>query len=173
MTTIISGTNRPDNYTISIASLFSEMLTGLGVQNQVLDLRALPKDFAFNDLYDSKSPTFESIIRQYITEADKFIFIAPEYNGSIPGVLKTFIDGIPPKNWTDKKALLIGLSDGHAGNMRGLEHLTGILHYLKVHVHYNKTKLSYIGKSFDRNALQADDRTDQQLRRQAQYAAAY
>ena len=44
---------------------------------------------------------------------------------------------------------MIGLSDGHAGNLRGQDHLTGVLHYLKMHVHYHKPKLSNISRSFD------------------------
>ena len=75
----------------------------------------------------------------------KFIFISPEYNGSIPGVLKSFIDNTDIKKvWPGKKALLTGISTGRAGNLRGMEHLTGILHYLKVNVHHNKLPISVV-----------------------------
>lgn len=144
MITIFSGTNRPDSNTLAVATQYGSLLTALGLENQLLDLQQLPHDFAFADLYGKRSPKMEIIVKQYIENVEKFVFVAPEYNGSFPGVLKTLIDGMHPRLFRDKKAALIGISSGHAGNLRGLEHLTGILHYLKVHVHYNKLKLSDI-----------------------------
>jgi NAD(P)H-dependent FMN reductase len=58
---------------------------------------------------------------------------------------------------------MIGLSDGHAGNMRGQDHLTGVLHYLKMHVHYHKPKLSNITKSFDSEGNLSNERYMAQL----------
>ena len=45
-----------------------------------------------------------------------------------------------------EKALLTGISTGRAGNLRGMEHLTGILNYLKVIVHPNKLPISSVDK---------------------------
>ncbi len=72
---------------------------------------------------------------RYVASADKFIFLIPEYNGSFPGVLKAFVDSVDPALFKNKKALLIGLSAGRAGNVRGLDHFTGVLHYLKTTVY--------------------------------------
>lgn len=144
MITVFSGTNRPDSNTLLVATQYCSLLSAAGLENQLLDLQSLPRDFAFTDLYGNRSTPMEGILKQYIENVEKFVFVVPEYNGSFPGVMKTLIDGIHPKFFRDKKAALIGLASGHAGNLRGLEHLTGILHYLKVHVHYNKLKLSDI-----------------------------
>ena len=48
--------------------------------------------------------------------------------------------------WQGKKALLTGISTGRAGNLRGMEHLTRILNYLKVIVHPNKLPISSVDK---------------------------
>jgi NAD(P)H-dependent FMN reductase len=85
-----------------------------------------------------------------LTPTNKFIFISPEYNGSIPGVLKLMFDiSDYKKAWWGKKALLTGVATGRGGNLRGLEHLTSILHYLKVNVHPNKLPISLVHNLMD------------------------
>jgi len=157
MITVISGTNRSDSRTEAVSKVYCDLLASHGVEVQYLSLKDLPGDFAYNDMYGKKSPQLIDIIDRYITKADKFVFIIPEYNGSFPGILKTFIDAIPPVNFRDKKAAIVGISDGHAGNLRGQEHLTGILHYLRIHVHYSKPKISGIDKMIDQNGSIIND----------------
>ena len=70
----------------------------------------------------------------------------PEYNGGYPGILKLFLDSVSPKEWTNKKVCLVGVSSGRAGNLRGMEDLTGILNYLKLHVYYTKLPISTVDK---------------------------
>lgn len=87
---------------------------------------------------------------KYLIPAEKIVFIMPEYNASFPGILKVMLDNSDIKKcWWYKKAMLVGLSDGRAGNLRGVEHMTSILHYLKVHVLYNKLLLSRISEEID------------------------
>ena len=45
-----------------------------------------------------------------------------------------------------KKAGLIGVSSGHAGALRPLDHFTHILHHLKMEVLSSKPKLSHVDK---------------------------
>ncbi len=88
--------------------------------------------------------------QEFLIPAEKFLFIMPEYNASFPGILKLMIDNSDVKKcWWYKKAALVGISDGRAGNLRGIEHMTSILHYLKVHVLYNKVLLSKINEEID------------------------
>lgn len=87
---------------------------------------------------------------QYLIPATKFLFVMPEYNASFPGILKVMMDNSDVKKcWWYKKAALVGLSDGRAGNLRGLEHMTAILNYLKVNVLYNKLLLSRVNEEID------------------------
>jgi chromate reductase, NAD(P)H dehydrogenase (quinone) len=93
------------------------------------------------------NPEFAEMEKQKLLPSSKMIFIAPEYNGSIPGVLKTMLDLSDYKRtWQWKKALLVGISTGRSGNVRGLEHLTSILNYMKVIVHPNKLPISSVHK---------------------------
>ena len=50
-------------------------------------------------------------------------------------MLKTFIDACTfPESFYDKKAALVGISSGRYGNIRGIEHFTGICNYIHLHV---------------------------------------
>ena len=76
----------------------------------------------------------------------------PEYNGSYPGILKLMIDNTDiRKAWWHKKVLLTGVSTGRAGNLRGMDHLTGSLLYLKMIVHPNRLPISVIDRLMDGN----------------------
>lgn len=155
MYTIISGTNRQDSNTLKVAKHYEHLLKQKGIETAFVTLQGL------NVL--ERNPEFEKIERLFLIPATKFIFISPEYNGSIPGVLKAMFDiSDIQKAWWGKKALLTGVSTGRAGNLRGMEHLTGILHYLKMFVHPDKLPISVVNKLFnekgdivDKSTLQA------------------
>ncbi len=160
MYTIISGTNRADSNTIKIARQYRNFLQLKGIEANFLSLENLD--------VNQRNATIEHLEKSILIPSEKFIFIAPEYNGSIPGVLKSLIDISDIKNvWKGKKALLTGISTGRAGNLRGMEHLTGVLHYVRVIVHPNKLPISIVdtllndkGEITDQNTLKA---IDQQL----------
>jgi len=134
MVTIIAGTNRPGSSTLKLAKYYQKKLADKGISAGLLSLTELPDNIIVSDLYGKRSPEFEQI-QQRITATQKFIFIIPEYNGSFPGVLKTFIDACSfPDSFYDKKAALVGLSSGKYGNIRGVEHFTGICNYINLHV---------------------------------------
>lgn len=167
MITVVISTNRKESTTSRVAHHMAHLIEQRGEPVQVLDLAELPADFFQTTMYDVRSPQFMQLFKTYIEEARHLIFVIPEYNGSYPGVLKLFIDASPVKSFWNKHASIIGLSDGHAGNMRGQDHLTGVLHYLKMHVHYHKPKLSGITKSFDSEGRLNNERYITQLEEHA------
>jgi NAD(P)H-dependent FMN reductase len=142
MITIISGTNRPESNTEKVARQYVVLLEAKGVQPRFISLVGL--------YVQERTDDIKKLEAEILVPTNKFIFISPEYNGSIPGVLKSFIDNTDIKKvWPGKKALLTGISTGRAGNLRGMEHLTGILHYLKVNVHHNKLPISIVDRLMD------------------------
>lgn len=147
--TIISATNRPDSNTEKVANYYRSLLKTKGIEANMLSLKNLPESVLHSDLYGKRSAEFQQILDEFVVKQEKFIFIAPEYNGSFAGVLKVFLDAIPPSLWTDNKACLIGVSTGRAGNLRGMEHLTNILNYLKVNVYHNKLPISRVDTLLD------------------------
>ncbi len=134
MTLIISATNRPNSNTFKVASYYQKELQKKNYTTSILSLSDLPPNIIETDLYGKRSEEFAAIQAQ-VTAAEKFIFVIPEYNGSYPGVLKTFIDACDfPQSFYDKKAALVGISSGKYGNIRGIDHFTGVCHYINLHV---------------------------------------
>lgn len=151
MVTIIAGTNRPNSSTYKVAKYYQKTLLTKGVQADILSLTELPDTLIASDLYGKRSPAFAAI-QQRVSATDKFIFIIPEYNGSFPGVLKTFIDACTfPDSFYEKKAALVGISSGRYGNIRGVDHFTGICNYIHLHVMPLKIHITNI-----KNELNAD-----------------
>lgn len=157
--TIISSTNRLDSNTEKIANYYLSILKNKTFHVDLLNLKELPESFLFSDLYGKRSDEFQKIIDKYIELQTKFIFIVPEYNGSFPGILKGFLDAVSPKLWLDNKACLVGISTGRAGNLRGMEHLTNILNYLKVNVYHNKLPISRVDTLLDTSGNLTDAET--------------
>ncbi len=143
---IISGTNRKDSFTLRVAQLYQSILTSKNIESAVLSLVGL-------DLLERNDSVLE-LEKKWLLPAAKYIFISPEYNGSIPGVLKCLIDvSDVRKVWKGKKALLTGVSKGRAGNLRGMDHLTGIMHYVGTVVHPNKLPISIVDTLFSQEKM--------------------
>jgi chromate reductase len=152
---IIVGTNRPNSMSRRIAEYYQKLLDRSGTQSVILDLADLPHDFTFTALYanSGKNDAFNAL-KNYIDGAEKFIFITPEYNGSYPGVLKAFIDGLPyPNSFTNKKAALVGLSSNMQGAVTALSHLNDIFSYLGMNTLALRVKLAQIQSHFVDNEM--------------------
>lgn len=168
MITIVVGTNRKNSMSRQIADYYKTILDEKGAQTQVVDLVDLPDDFSVTALYEHNggNAAFNSI-REKVQASDKLVFIVPEYNGSFPGVLKTFIDGLKyPEGLKDKKAALIGVSSGVQGGVFAMSHLTDILNYLGTHVLALKPKLAAIEGNFSEGKV-TNDLYNQLLEEQA------
>lgn len=144
MITVISGTNRKDSMTLRVAALYTKLLRNVADEEvHLLSLEGL-------NVWE-KSEQLRETEQRLLIPSDKFAIIMPEYNGSFPGILKTMIDNTDIRNcWWYKKAMLTGVADGRAGNLRGMEHMTGILNYLKMIVLPNKIPLSRINEELDK-----------------------
>jgi chromate reductase len=106
-----------------------------------------PPDFAFKQVQIGDLPLYnqdddinqaESVIRlkNEINAAKGLLFVTPEYNRSIPGVLKNAIDHVSRPYghsfWAGKPAGVLGVSPGAAGTAMAQQHLRNILATLDV-----------------------------------------
>ena len=158
MVTIISATNRPNSSTYKLSLYYQKRLAEKGMETTLFSLAELPACIIETDLYGKRSKEFE-IIQEMVTATEKFLFIMPEYNGSFPGTLKVFVDACSfPQSFYEKKAALVGLSTGKYGNIRGVDHFTGICNYMHLHVMPLKIHIPTINKEFDEagNLFMAD-----------------
>jgi chromate reductase, NAD(P)H dehydrogenase (quinone) len=146
MISIVVGTNRPHSNSRIIADIYQQILKNNLVNSEIIDLATLPPDFTVSALYDNaqKNPDFNAIANKMVA-ATKIVFIIPEYNGSFPGVLKAFIDGLPhPGSLKNKKGAMIGISSGALGSTVSMSNFSDILCYLGMNVLANRPKLSNI-----------------------------
>src|SRR4051812_38230137 len=103
---VFSCTNRPDSNTLKVSRIYENILKNKGWEVSVLDFSLLPENIAFAETFGKRSGAYSELIKDYVSAVRKFIFVSPEYNGSFPGILKTFIDSISPREWADKDACL-------------------------------------------------------------------
>lgn len=129
-----------------IAEYYQDILTQLNASSIILDLVNLPNDFTVSALYENtgKNEVFNDL-KSLLEKTDKFVFVVPEYNGSYPGVLKAFIDGLPyPNSFANKKAALVGLSSNMQGAAIALSHLNDVFSYLGMNTLALRVKLAQI-----------------------------
>lgn len=112
-------------------------------------------------------------IEELIEDATKLIFIIPEFNGSYPGILKTFIDNLDTNIWLDKKAFIIGYSGGFSGNIQGVSHLTDVLSHLYVNIHNYKLYIPNIKDNLDINGFYLDNKYSSKLSKHLKSFSSY
>lgn len=153
MTLIVSATNRPNSNTHKVAEYYQHELLEKGEKSQLFSLTDLPETIIKSDMYGQRSTAFQKI-QEMVSSTEKFIFVIPEYNGSFPGVLKVFIDACTfPESFFGKKAALVGISSGKYGNVRGIEHFTGICNYINLNVMPLKIHIPAINKELNTKGL--------------------
>ncbi|MBP7675784.1 MAG: NAD(P)H-dependent oxidoreductase [Thermoanaerobaculia bacterium] len=94
-------------------------------------------DLPLYDQDDDASPAPSvSRLKEELAAARGFLFVTPEYNRSIPGVLKNAIDHASrpygQSSWAGKPAGILGASVGAIGTAMAQQHLRNVLAYLDV-----------------------------------------
>jgi len=179
MITVISGSNRTNTEAKRLARTYAQFLQACTEEEvRVLAMDDIPHDWFFPEMYssDHQAKSLAHIQDEFLEPADKFVFIMPEYNGSYPGVVKLMIDACSVRDYKatfgGKKAALVGFSSGRAGNLRGMEHLTGVLNHVGITVLPNKLPISRIEQLSGENGL-SDEATLRVLKEQAREFAAF
>jgi len=115
----------------SINRKLAQALVKLAPEN--LTLREIPiKDLPlYSQDYDEDYPPTARALKQAIAEVDAVLFVTPEYNRSIPGILKNAIDWpsrpFGESVWTDKPGAIAGATGGVSGTAAAQVHLRSIL----------------------------------------------
>jgi len=135
-----------------------------GFQFETYDISKLP--FFSQDL-ELNPPDIVTQFKEKIREADGILFITPEYNRSLPGVLKNAIDwGSRPYGmnlWDKMPAAVIGASPGNIGTFGAQHHLRQILAYLNMHVLAQPEFYFNATAAFDENNVLVNEKTKQLL----------
>ncbi|GAB2879632.1 NAD(P)H-dependent oxidoreductase [Uliginosibacterium flavum] len=129
---IIVGSLRHDSFNYKLAGALAKLAPS-GFSFQQLQIGDLP---LYNQDDDENQDASVKQIKADIDAAHGLLFVTPEYNRSIPGVLKNAIDHASrpygQSAWAGKPAGILGVSVGAIGTAMAQQHLRNILAYLDV-----------------------------------------
>ena len=158
----ISGSLREASYNTALARGAIE-LAPAGVEVELYDgLAQLPP--YDEDLDGEDAPIAVTDLRERIAAADALLFVTPEYNGSIPGVLKNAVDwlsrpgGQSPLN--GKPLAIMGASPSMVGTARAQGDLRNIAFYNGMPVlTAQEVLIARAGEKFDKHGRLTDETT--------------
>ncbi|MEB1548370.1 NAD(P)H-dependent oxidoreductase [Xanthomonas campestris pv. campestris] len=131
---VLVGSLRAQSYNRQLAQALAQ-LAGDKATFEFLEIGDLP---LYNQDRDSDYPAEGTRLKQQLRAADAVLFVTPEYNRSIPGVLKNAIDTASrpygDSAFAGKPAAIAGISVGAIGTALAQQHLRGVLAYLDMHV---------------------------------------
>lgn len=126
---VVLGSVRPGRAGEQVVRWIEEQsLQVEGVNPIFIDLRDYDLPLFAEEMPPSmQAPTLPEAVRlrANIEAVDAVVFVTPEYNHSIPGVLKNAIDYLPPSTLKDKATALIGYS--YSGGVNPRAHLREVL----------------------------------------------
>lgn len=126
----IAGSLRSNSFNAAALRACQPLLPS-GVTLEIADIASVP---LYNeDVYQQGFPAPVQMLREKIATADALLIATPEYNYSIPGVLKNAIDWAsrPPSQPFDGKPIaLMSASPGALGGARSQYHLRQVFIYL-------------------------------------------
>jgi chromate reductase len=125
---VIVGSLREGSYNRRVAHAMTRLPAAQGHSFEFADVGSLP---LYDQDTDSDQPEPARSLKQQIRDADGVLFATPEYNRSIPGVLKNAIDHASrpfgDSAWKDKPAGIFGVSPGKMSTALAQQHLRNIL----------------------------------------------
>ena len=160
MINIVVGTNREGSLSLVTSQEISAIYTDLGVENQLLLLSDLPPETFSPQAYADKPQCVVEMTNE-ILKSSGLVVVTPEYNGSMPGALKLFIDLLPfPESFEGRPVSFVGLSAGQFGALRPVEHLQQIFGYRNSYIFPERVFIPRAHESIS----QADGITDEDLK---------
>jgi NAD(P)H-dependent FMN reductase len=170
---IIIGSTRPNRSADKVAPwVVDRAKSHPAFEVEVLDLRDWPLPI-FGEhagtIGDFADPTYsEPIVQRWnrkLKEADAYLVITPEYNHSVPGVLKNAIDSVfVSYAFRNKPMVAVGYSGGIAGGVRAIEHLAQIAIEAEMAPLRTAVVIPRVAEAFDARGVPIDPVTDISLR---------
>jgi chromate reductase len=137
-----------------------------GASIETFELDEIP---GFNQDDEQNPPAKVVELKKRIREVDAILFVTPEYNYSIPGVLKNAIDWASrpygDSAWNGKPAAIMGASVGAIGTARAQYHLRQMMVFLNMFpVNQPEVMIANAHERFDAQGNLTDDATKEFIR---------
>jgi NAD(P)H-dependent FMN reductase len=165
---IIIGSTRPGRAADRVIPWITSASRGHGgFSVDVLDLRDWDLPIfgeTFATVGDPRNPAFSvPAVRRWndtIAEGDAYLLVTPEYNHSVPAVLKNAIDSVfATFAFRTKPAACVAYSGGIAGGVRAIEHLACIAIEAEMVPLRNNVVIPFVGDAFGDDGQPVDQRT--------------
>lgn len=167
MITLLVGTNRPGSNTRLVARQIEGLYTELNQPVRVLDLAELPPEIFAPTSYGEKPASFAPFADAVLASSGLHV-VTPEYNGSMPGVLKYFIDMLKfPESFERKPVAFTGEAAGIWGALRSVEQLQMIFGYRNAYLYPDRVFIPGVNKKLDAQGRLTDPDINQRLATQA------
>ncbi len=167
MITLLVGTNRPGSNTRLVARQIEMLYAELQQPVRVLDLAQLPPEIFTPSAYGEKPASFAPFANA-VLQASGLHVVTPEYNGSMPGVLKYFIDMLKfPESFDRRPVCFTGLAAGMWGALRPVEQLQQIFGYRNAYIYPERVFIAGIGNQLGADGRLKDAELAGRLRNQA------
>ncbi len=171
---VIVGSLRKDSYNKKIAQALVENAP----ENLSFEFLEIGNLELYNQEYDEQSPESYTAFRNKVKSVDAVLFVTPEYNRSVPGVLKNALDVASrpwgQSVWDSKPAAVVSVTIGGIGAFGANHHLRQTLAFLNMPVLAQPE--AYIGNAmglFDESGKLTDDGTKDFLGKFMQAFAAF
>jgi chromate reductase len=163
---VVVGSLRAESINRKVARALVERAPD-GLSFRFIDIGTLP---LYNADLEAQPPAAWTEFRAAIGASDAVLFVTPEYNRSVPGVLKNAIDvgSRPPKEnaWSGKPGAVVSATTGALGGLGANHHLRQSL--VPVNVATMPSPELYVSaadKLFDEHGALANEVTDRLFRR--------
>ncbi len=171
---IIGSLRRASYNRMLFRAVLEELPPGVSVSEApIRDLPLYDDDLRLEQGY----PEAAQRLREHIAAADAVLFISPEYNYSVSGVLKNAIDWAsraPDQPFKGKPVAIMGASTGMIGTARMQYHLRQSLVYVEaLPLAKPEVLITFAADKFDAEGRLADERTRQAIRAQLEALVAW
>lgn len=166
MISVVCATSRVNSFSGKVAEKYLELLRERNMEAQLFTLEDIPVETYTDQVYRKGEHALRTYGHRIFRSAERFVLVVPEYNASIPGIFKMLLDSCEPDIFKGKKFALVGVASGRGGNLRGMEHLTEILHYLQAEVYSFKQPISQIRHLVNESRELTDEATIRVMERQ-------
>jgi chromate reductase len=161
----IAGSLRRESYNRAALRAATELVPE-GATIETFELGGIP---GFNQDEELQPPAKVVELKKKIREADALLFVTPEYNYSVPGVLKDAIDWASrpygDSAWNGKPAAIMGASVGAIGTARAQYHLRQMFVFLNIFpVNQPEVMIGNAAQRFDAEGNLTDETTKEFIR---------
>lgn len=161
----IAGSLRRQSFNRSLLRAAQELAPD-GASIDIFELDGIP---SFNQDEEANPPAKVAELKQRVRSAGAILFVTPEYNYSVPGVLKNAIDWASrpygDSAWNGKPVAIMGASVGSIGTARAQYHLRQMFVFLNMYaVNQPEVMLSNAHKHFDQDGKLKDENAKKLIR---------